>query len=80
MRKFIAAASAACLLTTAALADTATVGPLAPGKPAGVKKADMDDPVLLIVAGLAIVSIVAVAATSGGSGSAVNTPAPAGTG
>jgi hypothetical protein len=77
MRKLVAAASAACMLATAALADTATVGPLPPGKPAGVKKADLDDPVLLIVAGIAAIAIIAVAASSGGSKS--SSPVTSGT-
>ena len=77
MRKLIAAASTACLLATTALADTASIGPLPPGKPAGVKKADLDDPVLLVLAGIAVIAIIAVAASNSGGGN--SSPAPSGT-
>ncbi len=44
MRKFVALALVASLSVSSALAatETAPVAPLAPGKPAGVKKADIE--------------------------------------
>ena len=54
----------ALALTTSSLA-AAEVGPLAPGKPAGVKKAEYEgDPTLLIVLGIAIAIGIAVAVSN----------------
>jgi hypothetical protein len=51
-------------LTTSSLA-AAEVGPLAPGKPAGVKKAEYEgDPTLLIVLGIAVAIGIAVAVSN----------------
>ena len=64
MRALIAAA-VALALTTGSLA-AAEVGPLAPGKPAGVKKAEYEgDPTLLIVLGVAVAVGIAVAVSNG---------------
>jgi hypothetical protein len=64
MRALISTALALAL-TTSSLA-AAEVGPLAPGKPAGVKKAEYEgDPTLLIVLGVAIAIGIAVAVSSG---------------
>lgn len=55
----------ALALTTSSLA-AAEVGPLAPGKPAGVKKAEYEgDPTLLIVLGIAVAIGIAVAVSNG---------------
>lgn len=55
----------ALALTTSSLA-AAEVGPLAPGKPAGVKKAEYEgDPTLLIVLGVAVAIGIAGAVSSG---------------
>jgi hypothetical protein len=63
MRALIAAALALAL-TTSSLA-AAEVGPLAPGKPAGVKKAEYEgDPTLFIVLGVAIAIGIAVAVSN----------------
>ena len=54
----------ALALTTSSLA-AAEVGPLAPGKPAGVKKAEYEgDPTLLIVLGVAVAIGIAVAVSN----------------
>jgi hypothetical protein len=64
MRALISTALALAL-TTSSLA-AAEVGPLAPGKPAGVKKAEYEgDPTLLIVLGVAIAIGIAVAVSNG---------------
>jgi hypothetical protein len=53
MRNFIAAIAAASLLTTSAIA----AAPLAPGKPAGLKKAqDADDNTVLYIIGIGAVA------------------------
>jgi hypothetical protein len=63
MRALIATALALAL-TTSSLA-AAEVGPLAPGKPAGVKKAEYEgDPTLLIVLGVAVAIGIAVAVSN----------------
>ena len=64
MRALIATA-VALALTTSSLA-AAEVGPLAPGKPAGVKKVEYEgDPTLLIVLGVAVAIGIAVAVSNG---------------
>lgn len=64
MRALIATALALAL-TTSSLA-AAEVGPLSPGKPAGVKKAAYEgDPTLFIVLGVAVAIGIAVAVSSG---------------
>ena len=81
MRVLIAAMAATSLLVSSAFAATSAVGPLAPGKPAGVKKAQAEDTTLLWVlgAGLVIGGIVLVATqgddkTPTGSSSSSSTP------
>jgi hypothetical protein len=65
MRALICTALALAL-TTGSLS-AAEVGPLAPGKPAGVHNADFrGDTTLLIVLGVAVAIGIAVAASSGG--------------
>jgi hypothetical protein len=84
MRVLIAAATAASLIVSSAFAAETASGPLAPGKPAGVQKAQMEDTTLLWVlgAGLAIGGIVLLATqnsdktttpTSGGSSGTTST-------
>ena len=59
------ATAVALALTTSSLA-AAELGPLAPGKPAGVKKAEYEgDPTLLIVLGVAVAIGIAVAVSNG---------------
>ena len=68
MKSFGSVLLAVTLAASSALAATDTVGPLAPGKPAGVKKAqDVDTATLLwIVGGGLVVGGIALAASSGG--------------
>jgi hypothetical protein len=61
MRIFIAATLAAGLVASAAFADP----PLAPGKPAGLKKAQDDDHTVLYVVGGGIVVLGAVLIATG---------------
>lgn len=67
------AASVAAFMTAQAMA--ATTAPLAPGKPAGVHKAQSTESLLipLVIAGAAVGII--VAATSGGNGNLTTSPA-----
>lgn len=85
MRVVIAAVTAASLLASSAFAATESVGPLAPGKPAGVQKAQAVDTTLLWVlgAGLVIGGAVLLATqdnnkstppSSGGSSSSSSSP------
>jgi hypothetical protein len=69
MRTVGAALLATTMIVSSAFAATDSVGPLTPGKPAGVQKAQMDDKTLLWVigAGLVIGGIVLVASGSGNS-------------
>jgi hypothetical protein len=72
MRALISTALALAL-TTGSLS-AAEVGPLAPGKPAGVHNADFrGDTTLLIVLGVAVAIGIAVAASSGGGNSGGST-------
>ncbi len=68
MRVLISAILAACLSATGVMADGAgAVGPLAPGKPAGVVKAQSGDNTILYIlgAGVVIAGIVLVASNGG---------------
>ena len=65
MRTLISTALALALTTGSLCA--AEVGPLSPGKPAGVRQANFrDDNTILIVLGVAVVIGIVVAASSGG--------------
>ena len=77
MRTFSAAILAASLLVTNAFAATT----LPAGKPAGVKKAQMEGNALLIVAGVGLAGLgIGLAASSSGGGQVVTTTATVGTG
>ena len=77
MRIFGAAILAASLLVTSAYAATT----LPAGKPAGVKKAQMEGNALLIVAGVGLAGLgIGLAASSNGGGQVVTTTATVGTG
>lgn len=67
----------AALLATALVASTAFAAPLAPGKPAGVKKAQAGDTsTVMIVAGVAVVGLgIGLVASGNGSGPATSTTA-----
>ena len=75
MRIFGAAVLAASLLVTNAFAETLPVG-----KPAGVKKAQMEGNALLIIAGVGLVGLgIGLAASSNGGGTVTSTTASVGT-
>jgi uncharacterized membrane protein YedE/YeeE len=75
MRIFGAAILAASLLVTNAFAETLPVG-----KPAGVKKAQMEGNALLIIAGVGIVGLgIGLAASSNGGGAVTSTTSSVGT-
>jgi hypothetical protein len=81
MRTIGSALLAATLIVSSAFAATDSVGPLAPGKPAGVKKAqDVDTATLLwVVGGGLVVGGIALAASSGGNDNTPVTPSTSGT-
>jgi len=77
MRIFSATVLAASLLVTNAFAATT----LPAGKPAGVKKAQMEGNTLLIVAGVGLAGLgIGLAASSNGGGQVITTTATVGTG
>jgi hypothetical protein len=62
-----------------AFADVANAAPLAPGKPAGVHKAQFEDGTgMLVVAGAALIGITAALASSG-NGTSANSTGPGST-
>ncbi len=79
MRAIGSALLAMTLMVSSALADTANA-PLAAGKPAGVKQAQIEAGGVLLVAGILVVAgaIALVASTTQGNGSATTTNATAG--
>ena len=68
MRTLIAVALSTTLIASTALA--ADVGPLAPGKPAGVKQAQMGTTPWVLI-GVGVVAAVAIGVASGSNGSPV---------
>jgi hypothetical protein len=68
MRNLCAVVLAAALVTSSAFAASNTVGLLAPGKPAGVQKAQSGSQVALIVAGTAAFAMIAALVSGSGSG------------
>ena len=68
MRIFIAAALSSTLIASAALA--ADVGPLAPGKPAGVKQAQVSNTGWVLI-GTGVIAAIAIAVASESNGSPV---------
>jgi hypothetical protein len=73
MRKLIAVALATTLISSTVLA--AEVGPLAPGKPAGVKQAEMSSTTWVLV-GAGVFAAIAIGVASSSNGSPVAQPAP----
>jgi len=74
----------ALILSTSLLASSVAVaadnaGPLAPGKPAGVKQADLGSSTTLVLLGFAVVAAIAIGVASGSNGSPVQPVAPTGT-
>jgi hypothetical protein len=82
MRIFGAAILATSLLATNAFAASLTpAAPLPAGKPAGVKKAQMDNNALLIIGGIGLAGLgIGLAASSNGGGPTTITTAPISTG
>jgi hypothetical protein len=70
MRSLTAAALAASLMIFPALAQAADTAPLAPGKPAGVKQAQIETGGVLLVVGILVAAgaIAAIASTTQGDG------------
>jgi hypothetical protein len=68
MRKIASIILVASVIATAAAAETS--GPLAPGKPAGVKQAELGTPVWALL-GLGVVVAIAIGVASGSNGSPV---------
>ena len=70
MRRTTAAALAASLMIFPALAQAADTAPLAPGKPAGTKLAQLETGGVLLVVGILVAAgaIAAIASTTQGNG------------
>lgn len=74
MRTIGAVVLASSLLVSSAFAATDSAAPLAPGKPAGVKQAQMENNTLLLVVGLGVVAGgIALLASGGGNGTVTTT-------
>jgi hypothetical protein len=71
MRTFLAIALSSTLIASTALA--ADVGPLAPGKPAGVKQAEMSTTTWVLI-GTGVIAAIAIGVASGSNGSPLNGP------
>lgn len=72
MRNFVTATVAATMITTGALAATATVAPLPSGKAAGVSKAMiLDDTIWYVVAGGMILGGIALVASGNGNSTVI---------
>ena len=66
MRKFYLEAGAVGIAIALSISGTAFAGPLAPGKPAGVHKAQATDKEWLVFGGLAVLGAGILIATAGG--------------
>ena len=74
MRILGAAILASSLVVSSAFAATDSAAPLAPGKPAGVKQAQMEGNTLLLVLGVGVVAGgIALVASGSGNGSVTTT-------
>jgi nitric oxide reductase large subunit len=71
MRTFLAIALSSTLIASTALA--ADVGPLAAGKPAGVKQAQMSTTTWVLI-GTGVIAAIAIGVASGSNGSPLNGP------
>jgi len=71
MRTFIAIALSSTLIASTALA--AEVGPLAPGKPAGVKQAQLNTTAWVLI-GTGVVAAIAIGVASSSNGSPLQGP------
>lgn len=71
----------AAFLATTLVVTSAFAAPLAPGKPAGVKKAQGETGTMMIVAGVAVVGIgIGLVASGNGNGPGVSSTATSATG
>ena len=77
LKSAAAAITVATMVASSALA--AETAPLAPGKPAGVKQADLGSPTALVLIGFAVVAAIAIGVASSSNGSPVQQVAPTGT-
>jgi hypothetical protein len=75
MRSLIAIALSSTLLASAALAADTGAGPLKPGKPAGVRAAQMSTNTWVLV-GIGAVTAIAIGVASGSNGSPVQNNPP----
>jgi nitric oxide reductase large subunit len=71
MRTFIAIALSSTLIASTALA--AEVGPLAPGKPAGVKQAQLNTTAWVLI-GAGVITAIAIGVASSSNGSPLQGP------
>ena len=77
MRAIVASIMVSSLLaSTAFAADAGQVGPLAPGKPAGVKKADIEAGGVLLVGSILVLAAGIAVLASNTQGDGKNTNAP----
>jgi hypothetical protein len=80
MRIIGAAILASSLVVSSSFAATNSSAPLAPGKPAGVKQAQMEGNTLLLVLGVGVVAGgIALVASGNGNGSVTTTTSSTGT-
>lgn len=79
MRALTALILSASLLASSVAVAADNAGPLAPGKPAGVKQADLGSSTALVLLGFGVVAAIAIGVASGSNGSPVQPTAPTGT-
>ncbi len=72
---FAAALAASMMMSSAIAAEAPAMGPLAPGKPAGMKQAQIETGGVLLVVGILVVAgaIAAIASTTQGDGKSTTT-------
>lgn len=76
MRKFYVRVAAIGIATSLSVSATAFAGPLAPGMPAGVHKAQATDKEWLVFGGLGVLGAGLLIATAGGGNSTVPAQVP----
>jgi hypothetical protein len=79
MRALTALILSTSLLASSVAVAADNVGPLAPGKPAGVKQADLGSTTSIVLLGFAVVAAIAIGVASSSNGSPVQPTAPTGT-
>jgi hypothetical protein len=78
MRAFAAVALSASLLVSSAAMAADNVAPLAPGKPAGIHKAELNTTTIVLL-GIGVFAAIAIGVASGSNGSPVQPTSPTGT-